>query len=340
MQSGGVRDAVAMGGTRTSKAGFAVLVALCALMIAAARPVVRGYPVGFVKDVDKAAGAVSVDIGARDGVLKGLTFSVVDKKGHQVALVTADEVYDDLFWSSPRKAPEISKVVPGMQARWVFTPETASLLAAKRKDTPDAYREFINAFPASSFIPELVRLLPEDMLSALDPEYYAAWKSYNKDSFLEYADRRPGTGLANAALAEVKSIDEYEAEQKKVREERAKRAAAYEEERKRQEQVQEKMRAREEMRRREEMHGKLVNNSSETVRFVFSPPSLLPSTAVQAGGEFELNHPSGSYEYKVYAVQQQDNLVPAVVGGDTAEPEPLAEGTVDIQFDFWQVTYP
>lgn len=306
-----------------------------------ARQMLRGYPLGVVTGVDKTAGIISVDIGGRDGVVKGLPFIVVDAKGSQAADITAGEVYDDRFWSAPVKTEALRKVVTGMQVRWLFTPETSALLLARKTGTAAAYREFISRYPASRFIPEMIKAMPDGVLMELDPEYYNAWKAYNLAEFREYAAKHPGTGLAAAAEVEIKSIEEYDAAQEKAKKEREKKAAAYAEEQKRQEDIITRARARENMRRLEEMHGKLVNNSSDPVRFVFDQPSPLAPTVVAPGGEYELSHPVGSYTYKVYAVKQVDEFAPPVSEEETpAEPEPLTEGRADIMFDFWTVEYP
>lgn len=318
---------------------LAALAALCAVSFMGARKMFRGAPLGQVLEVDTRSGSVSVDLGEKDGVFKGIRFSVVDGKGGQAAVVTSAEVYDDLFWSSPLKPAEAARVRPGMQVRWIFTPELSLLLQARKKDSPEAWRNFAATYPDGEFLPQLVRRLPEPMLKEVDPAFYEAWKRYTAQGFEDYLKKNPEGGFAAAARAELKSLKEYEAEQERERLEREKRAAAYEEEMKRQEQVREKALARQRQREMEEMHGKLVNNSSGPVRFVFESPSIMPQTVVKPGEEFEVNHPAGTYSYKVYAVEEEGAFTGAP-GGEDAQPRPLAEGTVEIVFDFWTVEYP
>ncbi len=319
-------------------AALVALAALCAVSFMGARRTFRGVPLGTVLEVDARSGAVSVDLGEKDGVLKGIRFSVADGKGRQVAVVTPADVYDDFFWSSPIPAKEAAAVRPGMQVRWIFTPELSLLLQTRKKNDAEAYRNFAAAYPDSIFLPQLVRRLPEPVLKEVDPGFYEAWKLYTAQGFEDYLKKNPEGGFASAARAELKSLKEYEAERERERLEREKRAAAYQEEMRRQEEIRERALALQRLREKEELHGKLVNNSSAPVRFVFEPPSIMPQTVVKPGEEFEVNHPEGTYKYKVYAVQEDAQASP--FGGEDGEPQPLAEGTVEIVFDFWSLEYP
>jgi len=306
-----------------------------------------GVPLGSVRDVDTRSGTVSVDLGSDDGVLKGIRFAVVDENGRQVAVVVPGEIYPTMFWSAPLDAAVSARVRPGMEVRWILTPELSMLLSARRAGTPQAYRGFVQAHPSSAFIPQLVRIWPEETLREIDPAFYEAWKTYTREGFESYIEKNPGSGFAAAARAELAVMKADEEKKQQEQKEREKRAAEYEKEQKRQEEIRAKALARQQQKDLEEMHGKLVNNSSQPVKFVFDPPSLLPPTIVKPGEEFELNHPTGTYTYKVYAAPDvTTDLMPELLPepqpleGEQQEPEPLAEGTVDIMFDFWSVVYP
>jgi hypothetical protein len=336
-------------GRRMAYNAAAVLLAvLCVVGFMGARKMRMGVPTGSVKDVDSRTGAVSVDLGADDGVLKGIRFAIVGDDGRQVAVVIPADIYPAMFWSKPLDAAEAAKVMPGMEARWLMTPELSMLLSARRAGTPDAYRRFVRAYPSSGFIPQLVRVWPEEMLRSIDPEFYDAWKTYTREGFDNYIEKNPGSGFAAAAKAELAAMKADEDKKEQDQKEREKRAAEYEKEQKRQEEIRAKVLARQQQRNLEEMHGKLVNNSSQPVKFVFDPPSLMPPTIVKPGEEFEVSHPTGTYTYKVYAAPEQtddqapDLLPPAptTFDGEDQGPQPLAEGTVDIMFDFWSVVYP
>lgn len=319
----------------------AALVALVALSVpASARQMLRGYPLGEVLEVNRRAGIVSVDMGARDGIMKGMSFSVVDRSGNEAALVVTDEVYDDMFWSGPVDAGRLAGIERGMQVRWALTAETTALVAARKKDTAGAYREFIAAFPASLFIPQLVRQLPDDTLMAVAPDFYDAWKLYTSYGFREYEDAHPGTGLAAAAAAEAKSIEEYEAGREQEKKQRAERAKAYQEEQGRKEALTEQMRQRERMREAESVRGKIVNASGQAVRFVFDPPCMLGTMVMDANSERDASHPSGLYTYKVFAMPEAQEFPSMTVDDEPVEETPLAEGTADMQFDFWTLQYP
>jgi len=317
------------------KLRFIALVLICLFALVGARPALRGNPIGKVVDVDKRARTVLVDLGARDGVLKGLKFSIVGRRGSQVALVVAKDVREDSFWSETLPTDDMDGIFDGMEVRWVLTPETSMLIGSRRKNTAGAYRDFIRYFPGSAFLPELVRGMPEPMLKDVDPEFYTAWKAYTREAFGDYIKRHPGSGLAMLAEAEIKSLGAYDAEQEKIRQERAKRADAYDAEQKRREAVEDKAKSLNDMAGRKEMMGKLVNNSNRAVRFVFQQPSDLPPETVQANSSMDVRHPSGSYAYKVFSIDENPST--ALPG---AEPAPLASGNVDIVFDFWEVAYP
>jgi len=306
-----------------------------------------GVPIGSVLDVDMRTRTVSVDLGADDGVLKGIRFAIVDDNGRQVAVVVPGDIYPAMFWSAPLDAAEAARVMPGMEARWLLTPELSMLLSARRAGTPEAYRRFVRAYPSSGFIPQLVRIWPEETLREVDPAFYEAWKTYTREGFESYIKNNPGSGFAEAARVELADMKAYAEKKEQERKEREKRAAEYEKEQKRQEEIRAKALARQRQRDLEEMHGKLVNNSTQPVKFVFDPPSLMPPTTVKPGEEFELNHPTGTYTYKVFAApEEKDDMMPELLPdtqpfeGEHQEPEPLAEGTVDIMFDFWSVVYP
>ena len=315
---------------------FALLAVISMVALVAARPTIRGYPTGSVTEVDRKAGIVSVDLGMNDGVFKGVSFAVVDDKGHQLARITAREVYEDLFWSDSIAPAAIRDISPGMQVRWLLTSEVTALVEARRLGTVQAYSRFLRAFPDSRFIPDLVSSLPEEKLKELDPEYYEAWKKYTKDSFGEYMKKHPRKGLSKAAEREIASIESYEKDREKELAERAKRAAEAEEQRKKQEAVDEKIReqARKALPGRE-LLGRLVNNSAQPVRFAFDPPSEQQPVTVAPNSVSEMRHPQGTFGYKVYAVETGAFAPPP---GEA--PKPIKEGSADMQFDFWQVTYP
>jgi hypothetical protein len=310
---------------------------LMAVAFIGARPMMRGFPLGNVVTVDRDLGIISVDLGTRDFVLKGLTFAVVDKNGHQVAQVRANELYNDLFWSDKLPASQLNAVSAGMQVRWFFTPETSALLDARKKDTVEAYRYFIGRFPASPYVPELIRAIPDEKLKELSPDYYRARKSYTKDSFEAIIKKYPGSGLAAAARDEIKSIDAYDAEQAKVREERQKRAAAAEAERKKQEALEEKIRQSKDTTQKREALGKLKNNSTDTVRFVFKEPTDAPPTTVPPNSYTDMRLSTGNYSYDVYKVEEEKF---GMTLDDKQQQQPLKSGTIDIEFDFWEVSYP
>ena len=314
---------------------YIVLTALCLSALTGARPAVMGHATGRVTAVDNKAGIVSVDLGKTDGVIKGLKFAVLDRKGLQVATVVAKDVYADLFWSDKIPHALFDRMDLDMEVRWVLTTETAMLLDARKKNTTEAYRNFLKFFPASKFLPELIKDMPDSMLEQLDPDYYRAWKTYTKESLREFVKRHPHSGLKGLAESEIKSLEAYDAEQKRLIKERAERAEAYEAERKRREEIENRVKSMSEMASRKEMMGKLTNNTDKPVLFVFLPPSDLPPETVMAKSKTEVRHTAGSYSYKIYAVE--DKPAPAVPG---TEPVPLKEGTVDIQYDFWELAYP
>ncbi|MBI5190152.1 MAG: hypothetical protein HZA22_05715 [Nitrospirae bacterium] len=308
------------------------------------RPMMRGYPVGRVVEVNKDAGLVSVDLGSSDGVLKGMGFAVVDAKGGQAAAIAAGEVYADRFWSVKLPADKARKVRPGMEVRWLLTPEVIALSGAVKKGSPESYKEFIATFPSSGFIPEVIDDLPETTLREISPEYYEAWKAYTRYSFEEFIEKHPGTGFALAAQAELGAIEEFEAEGERIRKGREERAKAAEAERARQQAVEDKIRERQERASRRESLGKLVNNSDTAVRFVFDPPSEQSPVAVLPGSYSEIRHVAGSYTYKVFPVEDPD-AAPAVRefgpdGEAPLGPTPLKEGEADTEFDFWEIEYP
>jgi hypothetical protein len=313
-----------------------LLILAFALIGAGARPMLRGFPLGSVVTVDRDLGIISVDLGTRDFVLKGLAFAVVDKEGHQVAQVRANELYSDLFWSDKLPAAQLNSVSAGMQVRWLFTPETSALLDARKKDTVEAYRYFIVRFPKSPYISELIKTIPDDKLKELNPDYYSARKSYTKDAFEGIIKKYPGSGFAAAAKDEIKAIDAYDAEEEKVRAERARRAAEAEAQRKKQEAVEEKILQSKEKTQTREALGKLRNNSANTVRFVFKEPSDIPPTTVLPNSAADVRLSTGNYSYEVYKVEEEKFGVSL----DQQQATPIKTGTVEIQFDFWEVTYP
>ena len=84
--------------------------------------------------------------------------------------------------------------------------------------------------------------------------------------------------------------------------------------------------------------GKLVNNSTDPVRFVFDEPSTLPPTTVNANSSVDARQTTGSYKYKVFGAGQQQQ---AFSSDANAQPEqPLKEGSIDISADFWEIDYP
>ncbi len=312
------------------------LFCMSAFIGAGPRQMLRGYPLGSVVSVDKDTGAVSVDLGARDGVMKGIGFVVVDKGGREMLSITAKEVYSDLFWSGGVNPQASVGVRSGMQVRWLFTPEVSGLLNARKQGTAEAYREFITRFPGSLFIPEMIKGMPDATMKELNPDYYQAWKEYTKDAFQAVIKKYPGTGFDKAAEGEIKSIESYEAELEKIRKEREKAAAAAAQEQKRREAIDQKVREREEKPLKVLTPGKLENKSSVPVRFVFEPAGEIPETRVQPNSQAEVRAASGSYNYKVYKVEE--NQLPGLAG-DT-KPQPLKEGAFDIRFDAWDLIYP
>ncbi len=315
---------------------FVLLAVISMFVLVAARPSIRGYPVGSVTEVDRKAGVVQVDLGSKDGVFKGIAFVVVDEKGHKRAGLTANEVYDNLFWSDKVAPAALADIGPGMQVRWVLTPEVTSLVEARKLGEVSAYRKFIKVFPDSRFTPDLISSLPENKLRELDPEYYEAWKKYTKDSFKDYIKAHPHTGFARAAAKEVASIESYEKDREKEVQERTKRAEDAEALRKKQEALDEKIKAQTEKTfPGRELLGKLVNNSASPVRFAFDPPSEQQPVTVPPNDVYDMRLPQGTINYKVYNVET-GAFLPAP--GET--PKPIKEGSADLQFDLWQIAYP
>jgi len=296
-----------------------------------------------------------------------MTFAVVDKRGSQVALIEAGEVFDDLFWSTPLNASDFRRVEYGMQVRWVFTPEMSALIAARNRGTPEAYRAYLDSYPDGRFVTEFVRNMDPDMMKAIDPAFSDAWEEYTPAALDAYAEAHPRTALGRAASAEAESIKKYEAEQEKIKKDTEK--AAHPPAGSGQEQAQPSPEGGEEgdlfnVRYK----GALVNNSSQRVTFEFEPPGVLPRTSVEPYGRVEVTHPQGTFTYSVYAADEGQSGMPAMPGfGDTggfgepgmdngfggpdssgmdgfgetpAERVPLKTGTVDIEFDDWEITYP
>ncbi len=318
---------------------YLLLVVLCllALMGAGPRRMIRGFPLGSVVSVDSDAGEVSVDLGSRDGVMKGIGFVIVDDKGNTAASITAKEIYPDMFWSGKIDPGVLSAVKAGMQVRWLFTLEVTALLTARKQDTVEAYRGFIKRYPGSAFIPGLIKGLPDATLKALNPDYYDAWKLYTREAFQGIIKKYPGTGYAAAAQSEIKSIEAYEAQEEREKKEREKRAAEAEAERARQEAIELKVQERQDRARRREVLGKIINRSGSAVRFVFTPDDL-PETTVQAGATADARAAAGRYHYKVYKVEPNP---PAPAFGEEAKPpDPVKEGDIDLEFDFWELDYP
>jgi len=307
-------------------------------MGAAPRQMLRGYPLGSVVSVDKDAGTVSVDLGSGDGVMQGFGFVVVDEKGGEAASITAREVYSDLFWSDKVAPGKITGLRAGMQVRWNFTPEVAAILKARKDGTAGAYRDFAARFPASRFLPGLIKGLPDGMLREVNPDYYQAWKSYTKDAFQEFIKKYPGTGFASAAADEIKAIDAYDSRQEQARKERERVAAAAEKERAKREAVEQRVRDRQQKAQRNELLGKITNNSTSPVRFSFEPAGEIPDTTVLASSSMDIRATAGTYSYKVYPIEDKPGALPSF--GDDAKPQPLKEDKVDIMFDFWEITYP
>jgi hypothetical protein len=313
---------------------FVALAALCFLSVAASRPMLRGYPVGEVTSVNRPAGIISVDLGSRDFVLKGFPFAIVDGEGRQVAKVFADEVYKDVFWSGKLAQAEFGKIRPGFQARWLFTPEIKAVVDALKRNEAGSYKSLVERFPKSAYLPQVIALMPEDMLKVINPDYYEARKSYRREDFQKVIKKYPGTGFALAAEKEIKSIDAFDADKEKAAAERAKRAAESEAEQKRRQAVDEKISQKQDTAQRREALGKLVNNSVSAVKFVFDEPSALAPVTVMPNSFMDARQQTGSYTYKVYKVEDSFNPAP------DQKPQVLKEGSVDIQFDFWEVSYP
>ena len=312
-----------------------ILLALACLATLGASKAGREYLTGKVLSVDGDAGIISAGIGEKDGALRGMGFSVVDDKGRFVASFTAAEVYKDILWSSKVPADRLGKIRPGMEVRLSVTPEVASLFEARKVDTAAAYRGFLEKFPDSRFMPELIRAMPEEKLRELNPDYHAAWKKYTLEAFREVMAKYPNTAFASAAAGEIKAIENYEAGQERLKAERARRAAEAETERKRREAIEEKVREGQQKKAQgRELLGKLANNSSDAVRFVFKEPSELPPTTVLPGSSMDVRLAAGSYSYEVYKAQETASSDPG------EKPQPLKTGTVDIESDFWEASYP
>jgi len=331
-----------------------------AVQSANARPKLRGMTLGKVGGFDEDKDLVMVDIGSGEGVLRGMTFAVVDERGGQVALIEAGEVFDDLFWSAPLKTSDFRRVQYGMQVRWVFTPEMSALIAARNKGTPEAYRRYLETYPDGKLVTELVRNMDPDMMQALDPAFRAAWDEYTPKALDAYAEAHPRTALGKAALDESESIKKYEAEQEKLRKdtEKATRRPA--------EggpgQAAPPVTGGEEDPFNVRYKGALVNNSSQSVTFEIAPPGVLPKTTVGPFERVEVTHPQGTYTYNVYPVEDDfggmggfgdfGGIPPDSGFGEPAAPDmggfaqppsgpvPLKVGEVDIQFDDWEITYP
>ncbi len=344
------------------------LLLLIALPLMGARQTIMGFPVGAVIEVNRDAREVCVNIGKKDGVLPGMMFLIVTQSGQEAARITSSEMYSDMFWSDKLPLYELNKITDGMQARWLLTPEIVALNHAVKAGSSEAYKDFLARFPHSRFIAPLLRELPEKNLKEINPDYYAAFKAYTKDSFNGIIKKYPGTGFAQAAADEIKSIDGYEKEQKKREAERAKAAAAAAAEEKRQEAVEAKLRAQQQMAQQKEYLGKLRNNSSSPVRFVFKSPSEVPSTVVQANSSMDVRSYPGSFGYDVYSIDDTSRTSQAAQAaqmdqfnqpgqadqfgqtgqtgqtagqtGQASGPQPLKTGTVDVEFDFWEADYP
>ncbi|MGA2192746.1 MAG: hypothetical protein ABSG42_05130, partial [Nitrospirota bacterium] len=224
------------------KIKFFVLAALCFVALAGARPMLRGFPIGTVVGADLDTGAVSVDLGSKDWVMKGLKFSVVDKDGQEVAEITSGEVYSSMFWSDRLGPAEVRQIVPRMQVRWVFTPEISALIQVRKQGTASAYKEFLRLYPKSQFMPEVVRGLPDAVLKELNPDFYEAKKTGSKEALSAVIAKYPGSCFAEASKSEIKDIESYEAQAAKDNAERAKRAAEEEAEEQKREALEEKMR--------------------------------------------------------------------------------------------------
>ena len=72
-----------------------------------------GMTAGVVTGINGKDGILSVDLGADDGVLSGMTFAVVDRAGRQAAAVVAGEIYPKLFWSGKIDPDELDGVSVG-----------------------------------------------------------------------------------------------------------------------------------------------------------------------------------------------------------------------------------
>lgn len=318
------------------KLKFAFLAVLCISALLGARPMLRGFALGSVMSVDSRAGEVSVDLGSKDYAIKGLPFVIVDGKGSPVATVKAREVFDDRFWSEKLKPEEIASVRPGMQVRWQLTQETVALLAAKKSGKAADYARFLNRFPNSSFIPDTIKGIPDATMKDLNPDYYAARKRYSKEDFQEIEKKYKGTGFATAAAAEIASIDEFDKATASQQAERERRNAEADAERKRQEGILEKAgKAREKS--SQEPLGKLVNNSTDTVRFVFKEPAELPQTTVSPNSFASVRLPVGSFSFDVFKVE--DSAL-STLGLSQEEPKPVKSGDVTVMGDLWEATYP
>ena len=323
------------------------LVLFVVALTGADRQMLRGYAIGRVLSVNVDEGRVSVDIGSNDYVLRGVQFSVVDESGREVAKLSTRQVYPELFWSDKLPAEITAKIRPGYSVRWVFTPETTALLYARKVDSVGVYREFIKEYPGSTLMAELLNSLQDDTLKELNPDYYEAWKRYTVDDLQSVADRYPGTSFAIAAAREIASIKSFDADQEKERAEREKRAAVEAAEQKRRQSVEEKAREVRDKTARS-LLGKIRNNSGQSVRFAFDEPDDLAPVTLQPNSVFEVRHSAGTFGYKVFkaddgqafAVFPPPQALPGVQSGDVAKNSPLKEGTVDVQFDFWEISYP
>jgi len=343
---------------RLAVAVAAVLCVAATASDACARPKLRGMVLGEVAGFDEDKQLVMVDIGAKEGVLRGIGFVVVDERGNEVAKIVADEVFEDLFWSAELGRNEFRRVQYGMQVRWLFTPESSTLVAARKKGTPEAYRNYLEMYPKGKLVHEFVKVMDPGMMQELDPEFYAAWKEYSAAALDAYAEVHSGTALAEAASAEAAVIKEYEKAQKEEQIKREKSAG-----------TQGGASADRPVTFRggtdaepfEVMYrGELVNDSSQRVTFEFDSPGRLGKTPVEPYGRRDVMHRAGTFTYRVYGEKDEFGGIDAGggfgtqdgFGADddvfrdafpedrTAVQQPLKVDTVTIDFDMWEITYP
>ncbi|HEY3347999.1 MAG TPA: hypothetical protein VGK71_10320, partial [Nitrospirota bacterium] len=184
------------------------------------------------------------------------------------------------------------------------------------------------------YLPDAVRERPDGLLRELNPDYLAARKRYTKEAFQEIIAKYPGTAYAAAAGSELASLGEYDRDQAKLRAEREKRNAEAEAESKRQGAILERATQAKESSGLEPL-GKLINNSSDTVLFVFKEPADVPQTTVSPNSFASVRLSVGTFSFDVFKVGAA-----AVQGFQDEKRQPVKSGDVTVIGNFWEAVYP